>query len=129
MSAACHCDYDPADFYRKTERKARKFHHCYECNGGVQPGEIYEHVSAKWEGQVDSFATCCRCVALRKWVLAHVPCFCWHHGNMRDEARETINEYKHEAPGLWFGWARREIAIRKMGKARRVAAKALAVTS
>jgi len=109
---ACHCDYDPAEFYHKELRKARKPHRCDECGRAIMSGERYEHVRAKWDGYVSTLRTCPRCLTLRAWVLAHVPCFCWSHQNMREDARETIDEYKHECPGLWFGWGRLEIAVR-----------------
>ena len=110
---ACYCDYDPAEFYHREERKARKPQKCGECGRKIAPGERYEHVRGKWCGEVDTCRTCQRCLVLRKWVQAHVPCFCWHFGNMREDARETISEYAHECPGLWFGWGRREVAIRR----------------
>src|SRR5690242_744154 len=48
--------------------RARKAHRCEECSTGVRRGERYERTSGKWEGDIFSFATCARCVALRKLV-------------------------------------------------------------
>lgn len=108
---SCFCDYDPAEFYHAQRRKARKPHKCDECRRAIQPGETYEHARGKWEGDVGTFDTCCRCLALRDFVQAHVPCFCWAHGNMIEDATETADEYAHETVGLKFGALRREVLI------------------
>ncbi|MBK1732901.1 hypothetical protein [Thiococcus pfennigii] len=65
----------------------------------------------RWGGQPDTFDTCSRCLALRDYVEAHVPCLCWQHGHMREDCIETARAYAPEAPGLLFGAWRREIAI------------------
>ena len=76
----CYCDYDePWKVYAKTERKARKVHVCRECHCRIQPGEKYEHVTGIADA-VEVFKTCARCITLRDWVEAHVPCFCWQRG-------------------------------------------------
>lgn len=107
----CDCDFDEAwKVYAKTVRTARKVHVCRECHGRVQPGEKYEHVVAIYDS-VDVFKTCARCLALRDWVTAHVPCFCWYHDEMIEAAMETCQNYAHEAPGLLFGAWRRRVAI------------------
>jgi hypothetical protein len=114
----CVCDYDSPKFYVKTSRKARKVHRCSECGCHIQPGEQYEHVSGMWD-YVDTFKTCQRCISLRDWVAAHVPCFCWAHGNIREDAIETARHWAHEAPGMLFGTWRREVAIQRHRKATR----------
>lgn len=113
---ACYCDYDPPEFYHQETRRAKKEHHCSECAREIEPGEAYEHVRGKWDGRVDTFKTCPRCLALREWVRAHVPCFCWAHGNIIEDAIETARGYAHEAPGLLFGAYRRQVAIRRQRK-------------
>ena len=123
MRDACYCDYgDPPQFLHTEERKARTGKKCTECGGQILPGEHYEHVRGKWDNSVDTYRTCARCLRLRQWVAAHVPCFCWYYTTVRENAQETIDEYKHECPGLWFGWGRLEVAIRKHRKATRLAA-------
>jgi hypothetical protein len=112
MSINCSCDYDCPEFYVAEHRRARTAHRCDECQRSIEPGERYEHVRGKWDGQVGSFDTCTRCLALREWVAAHVPCFCWAHGNLLDDAIETARAYADQAPGLLFGAYRRELAIR-----------------
>lgn len=107
----CYCDYDPAEFYRATMKTARKPHRCHECGGAIQPGEPYEGVAGRWDGHFSAFKTCTRCLELRAYTLAHVPCTCWGHGNMLDDCRETILEYADELPGMMVGFYRRWIAI------------------
>jgi hypothetical protein len=113
MDAFCFCDFDPAEFYHLEMRKARKPHQCHECGRTIEIGETYEHVRGKWDGSVDTYRSCPRCLALREWVKAHVPCFCWHHTNMREDALDCAQHYSRQAPGLLFGAYRREIAIMK----------------
>lgn len=109
----CFCDYDPPEAWSSKEQTARKEHRCEECNRSIQPGEKYEYVWGKWDGIVSVFKTCSRCLEIRRFVKASVPCFCWAHGSLHDDARETARQYAHEADGLLFGTYRRiEIARR-----------------
>lgn len=110
---SCACDFDAPTFYRKREPRARTPHRCGECGGAIAPGEVYEYASGMWDGDFSVQKTCPRCLDLRKWVQAHVPCFCWYHGNVREDALETARAYAHEGPGLLFGAYRREVAIRR----------------
>ena len=102
----CYCDYEPATVYTAVLHTARKPHKCLECGGQIAPGEKYERVFAIWEGDPATCKTCTRCLDLREYVKAHVPCFCWAHHSMHDDAIETVEQYAHEAPGLFFGAAR-----------------------
>lgn len=114
----CECDWDSiASVYSATQHKARKEHVCFECRRTIQPGERYESAFGIWDGRGDTFKTCSHCLSLREWVNAHVPCFCWMHGNARDDAIETARGWAHEAPGLLFGAWRREVAIRRARRA------------
>jgi hypothetical protein len=114
----CYCDYDEPRFYCKTERTARKVHRCDECGARVQPGEKYEHVAAYQDG-MNTYKTCARCLDLRQWTKAHVPCFCWYHFSMIENAVETCQHYAHEAPGLLFGAYRRQVLINRAAAASR----------
>lgn len=109
----CECDWDPPSVYSKALHAARKEHKCFECCCSIKPGEKYERVFGIWDGSRDTFKTCSRCLSLREWVQAHVPCVCWQHGNIRDDAIEAARGWAHEAPGLLFGAWRREVAIRR----------------
>lgn len=121
---SCYCDYDPASFYVRDIRRARKRHVCEECNGIISPGEKYEHVTGKWD-DVATFKTCSRCVDLRTWVKNNVPCFCWAHGRMLDDAHEAVLEAHYrageEVAGIRFGFLRRREATRRFNAAARAA--------
>lgn len=122
MSYDCSCDYDPPEFYCKTTPKARKRHRCEECAGPISPGEAYELVSGKWEGNFSVFKTCQRCVDLRTWVTNNIPCTCWAHGNMHEDLKESVHEAvyraREETVGIRFGFLRRMVAIDKFNAAR-----------
>lgn len=123
MSYDCFCDYDPATFYSREIRTARKQHQCEECSGKIFPGEKYEYVSGLWEGSFSVFKTCERCVDLRTWVKNNVPCLCWAHGNMLDDCKEAVEEAAWRAPaetvGLQFGFLRRREMISRHNRAAR----------
>ena len=61
--------------------------------------------------------TCEPCRDLRQWVANNLPCFCWAHGNLLDDAKEAVDEARHraplETPGLLFGFLRRLHAIER----------------
>jgi hypothetical protein len=107
----CYCDYDAPKVYRATIRRARKEHTCEECGRKINPKEKYEHVFGVWE-YVGNFKTCDRCTTLRQWVKNNIPCFCWAHGNMIDDAEEAVKEATwragDEVNGLWFGFLRKK---------------------
>ncbi len=112
MDADCFCDYEPAVFYSKRQIKAQIIHRCHECGKAILPGENYEYVAAKWfDFGMDTFKTCSRCHYLRQWVMNNIPCFCWAHGNMLDDAKEAVDDAWCRAPdetvGLRFGFLRR----------------------
>jgi hypothetical protein len=110
MTSDCYCDYDyPPAFYSSTMRRARKEHRCYECGRLIAKGDDYEDLSAKWDDVIQRIRTCHRCIAMMRYVEAHVPCVCWEHGNILENARDTIDYYAHEAPGLVFGTLRRYV--------------------
>lgn len=109
----CYCDYDPASWYSRRQRTAAKPHRCSECSRQIAAGEQYEDVRGCWDGGIDRFKTCGRCLALREYVSAHVPCFCWAHGDMIEEALQTVEAFAHEAPGLMFGALRLVVVIQR----------------
>lgn len=121
----CYCDYDgePPAVYRAKLMTARKQRKCNECGVQILPGERYENVFGVWEGKGETFGTCHRCLALREWVQAHVPCVCWAHGNAQEDLMEIARECSYDAPGLLFGAYRRQIAIDRARKAQREARK------
>lgn len=122
---SCWCDYDPPEFWTRKTRRAAKSHKCEECFGVIAVGEKYEHVSGKWEGWLSTHKTCLRCVGLRQWVTNNLPCFCWAHGNLFEDAREAASEAAYragdEAKGIRFGVARRIVQIRRHNSLARAA--------
>lgn len=109
---ACTCDYDShPTVYRKSEHTARKDHKCRECGSTIAPGQRYEYVFAIWDGDAAHVRTCCRCLALRDFVVAHIPCSCWAHGNLLEDMAAEVEHYWTEAPGLLMGYLRRRAAV------------------
>lgn len=51
-------------FYSERFPKARKQHKCCECKQPIVLGERYRVVFGKWDGEVDTFKTCQRCLDL-----------------------------------------------------------------
>jgi hypothetical protein len=123
VSYDCSCDYDPPEFYQATRPKARKAFQCYECSGAILPGERYERVVGKWSGYFDFYLTCERCHDIRQWVQNNVPCFCWAHGNLNEDARHAVEEASYRAPeetkGLIFGFMRRLVRRNQHNRALR----------
>lgn len=64
-------DGEPPRVFRETTRRARVPHACDECGDAIPAGATYEYVSGVWDGRGASYATCLRCVALRRRVIAH----------------------------------------------------------
>lgn len=116
MSIDCFCDYEPASFYIKFTRKARKAHRCEECSRPILPGEKYELATGKWDW-ISTFKTCQHCVSMRDFMRNSVPCFCWAHGSMRDDLREAMEDAygraREEVRGLAFRIGRMEVARRR----------------
>ena len=110
----CACDYEPPSVLHEDIRQARKDRPCSECRRTIRAGERYEHTWGIWEGDANSYDTCCHCLALREYTRAHVPCFCWCYTTMRDDAMETLSWADPEAPGLWFGGARHYVRARRL---------------
>lgn len=112
----CGCDYEQPEFYRAVIRKARKARRCGECGSSIKPGEQYEAVAGKWEGEFSTFATCSSCLSLRAYTVDNVPCACWAHGNMLEDCGESIKEFAYELPGMLFGYYRKLIAVQRNAK-------------
>ena len=102
----CYCDYKPAEFYHVTRPLARKEHKCYECGYRIQPGERYERVRTKWEGEVVVCKTCVYCLEMRDFLETRLDCFCWHHGNLIEDMIETVRDDPHNPPGLGMAFGR-----------------------
>jgi hypothetical protein len=82
-------DYDPPELYEAEMRTARKAHRCEECWREIKPGEKYEYVRGRWEGEFGNAKTCCHCVAARVWLLKE--CRGFAHGGVQ----EDLEEHRH----------------------------------
>src|SRR6478736_3941236 len=49
------------EFTCETKRKARKQHRCRECRHVIQPGQVYTHHSALYDGHISTHKTCAKC--------------------------------------------------------------------
>lgn len=109
----CECDYgDGPEVFRAKTVTARKAHKCSECRGEIAATESYELVFGIWDGDALTFKACPDCVALRSWVEAHVPCFCWAFGTLHNDARDTMSDWDSECPGLYAETKAKIAAIR-----------------
>ena len=101
----CSCDFDnSADFLDVTHPKARKPHRCYECRAPIAIGEVYERVSGKWEGGVESFTFCLTCEAWTRAFMAEQQRVCgcsgWEMGHVWGAIKEHEQEHGWGGPSL-----------------------------
>ena len=84
----CNCSVDTCDFrpefYHQFIHKARKMYECCECHSKITPGQKYEKIYGKWDGEIMSFRTCLTCVKIRQDYCPE--------GYMIGELRETLIE-------------------------------------
>lgn len=99
--SACVCDYERPEFYHATRPLARTAHRCDECGRTIEPGERYERVYAKWDGDPGTVRTCCYRLAMRD-LLESRECFCWMHHSLSDDVLEEIREGDWKRPGARF---------------------------
>lgn len=94
----CECEGEPGDFQRTTQRKARKSYCCDECRGVIAAGDVYEITSGKWDGYLLTYRMCYRCIDLRNWMTANVPCFCFCFSRLHQNCIDTAYAAAKEAP-------------------------------
>jgi len=69
MSFQCDCSIEideDAELFREEFPVARKVHECCECKMIIKPGQKYQKVIGKWEGEFSTFKTCLPCYNIRK---------------------------------------------------------------
>lgn len=116
MAWVCGCDDGDAEHLSTTHVKAaRKEHRCTDCARTIRVGESYVADTWLFEGSVDTTKGCADCAAIVDYMRAAVPCFCWMHDSLLDDALECAREYDHESPGLVFGLLRRFVTIARKG--------------
>ena len=76
---------DENDFYDDRYIKARKPHRCCECNGAIEPGDLYERVTLQYEERWSHYSTCMLCVEIRS-------CFCcsWCFTQVFESIQEEV---------------------------------------
>jgi hypothetical protein len=52
---------DVCEFWLEKMIKARKPHKCYECDGAIVPGSVYERIVYKYEGNFECIIICALC--------------------------------------------------------------------
>ena len=98
MSALCYCDYETGpSFFKDETRHAAKEHQCSECPGLIHVGEKYIYSFGIWDGFGQSFYWCKHCVAVKDWVTAHLPCFCFSYGGLHDDVGALLQEISFQA--------------------------------
>lgn len=100
MSDFCGCDDAeyPSVYEARDVAQARKEHECTECARAILPGESYLHIWGVWptiDNHPNTLRICARCMALKEWVEAHIPCACLALGALIEYAQEAI-EYNDE---------------------------------
>jgi len=87
------CIYDDdgerPEFAHTTRPRARKEYHCCECSRNIKPGEVYERVAGKWDGEVSTVRTCIVCTNVRVSLFKGA----FTYGNMWEAIREEFREY------------------------------------
>src|SRR5262245_32137550 len=68
--------------------RAKKPQKCCECKETINPGDQYEVVSGKWEGEWSSFKTCAPCADIRKTFC----CEGWAYGFLWADAADGFLE-------------------------------------
>jgi hypothetical protein len=79
------CDCELPDFCHQELRRARRPHRCVECGGVIGVGTSYEHTAGKWDGELDTFATCLPCADVRDRLARATGC-CAPFGSMFGDA-------------------------------------------
>lgn len=78
------------EFHSQVIRKARKRHKCGECKRFIEPGERYERVVGKWDGDIETYLTCVHCVGARHWL--EIECGGWLYTCIREDLEEHLGE-------------------------------------
>ncbi len=117
----CYCESYSSPYFARWVQRVRKAHRCQECGGRINPGERAHYATGKCEGDWWAGYTCAKCQELIEYVMAHVPCFCYTHGDlwgqqMGEGIRESnlgmaAEEANKTIPGFAFSVGRRLVNI------------------
>lgn len=112
MCRVDYCDQYVEEISRETP-VARTEHRCGECDRVIGPGEKYERLVAKWDGDLDVSKTCAHCLRARGWLNTECGGFIY------TEVAEELIEHWEESPtyrtkelrtlimGMRRGWRRK----------------------
>jgi len=64
-TCSCNYDGDSPELFSEKIVTARKKYRCFECGGIIKPGDKYEYVKGKWDGDFSSYKTCILCARIR----------------------------------------------------------------
>ena len=114
------------DFFTEQHVTARKRHRCGECFAWIEPGEVYERVSGKWDGDMLTQKTCQPCEDARDFYVHELdsPSFRlpdegqFTFGNVAEELLETARDLL-PGTGLKFSAYRHVVGMKKRGRAAR----------
>ena len=113
----CYCDYESPEVYSSKRVRARKEYRCYECSSKIAVGERHEYAFGVADGFSYQPRTCASCLDIRQFVKNNIPCFCWAHGNMLEDAKNTVEAAYLQAPdevrGVGFGLGRLLVKARQ----------------
>ena len=77
---------DENEFHQDEWRTARREHRCCECHRTIEPGEYYERVTLRSEGEFSRFKTCLGCYRIRmRWMPGG-----WWYGCVAESIAECI---------------------------------------
>ena len=62
---------DMPDFFTRSMPTAHNEHKCGECGRVINPGEKYEYVSGKWDGDWEVYKTCADCLSIRDTLFCN----------------------------------------------------------
>ena len=87
MNCDCSIDIDEGpEFSTEKIIKARTPHKCCECKQEIKPGEIYERVTGKWDGELSTINTCLICSRIRQDYCSHG----YEFGGLREALWECL---------------------------------------
>lgn len=115
----CYCDYEQPTFFRESQPRAKVRHRCGECSRVIQPGERYNKITGKWDGEFRSYARCAHCEAVAA-ALRVLPCFCDYYGGLWETVGDGwLDDLREAQTGDYFSVMRLVAAAKKARRANR----------
>lgn len=93
---SCACDFEMPSFFDVATPRARKAHRCDECRRTIEPGETYQRITGKWDGDIATYNRCAHChaaiVAIEELADKFDWCVCVSLGDARSQLRDFVRE-------------------------------------